>query len=196
MCSCESKSSANTTSACGGVCSTETTVINPVTVTPITSTEEASNKYSIQTEIKPRNGSGSQSSTYTGQGVGDTNEAVVASVHNHLVEVVVDIARSIIGEDYTGPVAFVGATHLASLTDFQNYFSNTGSVDPDYVPVTNVTKKAQIDFISQVMYPLFLSVQTHIEGAESAIVVCASGSSRVLRISIKNCLFCLTFIYN
>lgn len=195
MCSCEAKTSTSVTSAaCGGGC--ESTVINPVVVTPITSTEEASNKYSIQTEIKPRNGSGSQSSTYTGQGVGETNDAIVASVHNHLVEVVVDIARSIIGEDYTGPVAFNGPTHLATLTAFQNYFSNAGSVDPDYVPVTNVTKKAQLDYISQVMYPLFLSVETHIEGSESSVVVCASGSSRVLKITIKNCLFCLTFIYN
>jgi hypothetical protein len=171
--------------------SCDTTIITPLKIIPITCSEEASNTYSIQTEI-PR-GFGS---TYTRQAEGDTNEELIASVHNNLVEVVVDIARSHIGEDYTGPPVFNGTVHLANLQAFQNYFSNTGSLDPDYIPVTNPIKKANLDYITQTMYPVFLSIQNHIEDNENSLIICSSGGSRVLRIIIRNCKFCLIFIYN
>jgi hypothetical protein len=81
MCSCEGKSTSHTTyvadtSACSCNIITET-IINPKTVTPITSTEEASNKYSIETEIKARNGSGAQSNTRASSATGDTQTELI-----------------------------------------------------------------------------------------------------------------------
>lgn len=173
------------------------TSITPFIIKPITSSEEASNQYSIEVKIFPRGSASSevQGNTYTDQAIGDTNAELVASVHNRLVNEVVDIARVFIGDDYTGPGPFVESVHLASLTAFQNYFANTGSVDPDYIPVTDVTKRAYLDFITYAMYSVFLSVEDHIEGAETSLIICGSGS-RATRITVENCLFCFTLIYN
>lgn len=194
MCQCNlSNSNIPITNECG--CN-NTNIINPLIILPITSTEEASNNYSVDVKIKSRNSNVSQNDRYTGQAVGDNNEELIEYIHNHLVEIVTDIVRSIIGEDYTGPAPFNESVHLNSLQIFQNYFSNTGSVDPEFVPVTNVSKKAYLDYISFAMYSLFLSIRSYIEDTQNSIIICSSNGSQVIKIVINNCLFCLTFIYN
>lgn len=206
VCSCQTTTSTalvDDSCTCG---TTTETVIDPVTVKPVTASEEASNKYSVQTEIKSRNGSGTQKNTRAGTATGENNTELTASMHAELVDITVEIIRSIIGDTYTSS-AFDGIITsgtpdpiLASLTDlntFQGYFIAGGTTDlPAASTPLTPTQSAQVNYIAQVMYPVFLSIQKHIGGASGDIIVCTSGNSRVFQVSIKNCLFCLKFIYN
>ena len=83
-------SNAESIASCNGICgsqnSCKTTVITPVKIVPITSTEESSNTYSIETKIP-----GGLGSIYTRQAEGDTAEELVASVHNNLIEIVIEL---------------------------------------------------------------------------------------------------------
>lgn len=200
MCTCTETTTAATTTVC--TCAVTETIINPKTVTPISATDEASNKYSIDTEIKARNGNGAQTNTRTGTATGATAVELVSSTHADLLDSTIEIIRSIVGDTYTSAdvtagTTFVSAAHLSSLAAFQTYFNGTATTDlPSAATTVTATQLAQINYITQVMYPIFLSIEKHVEGAEESIVVCTSGSSRVFQVSVKNCLFCLKLIFN
>lgn len=202
-CSCKSASTSSCKPASSSDCSCSTSihkVIDPKTITPITSCEEASNKYSIETTIKARNGSGTQSNTRAGSATGDNTAAIVASAHAELVEVTVEIIRAVIGDTYGSTAVDASTAILTSLTDlatFQGYFTTGGHTDlPAVNTALTTTQIAYVNYITQAIYQVFRSIQTHIEGAESSLIICTSGNSRVFQASVKNCLFCLTYIYN
>lgn len=204
-------------------CSREV-LINPLTVTPVSSCDPADNKYSVETEVKPSGGSGSQKSTYAGQAIGTSAAARVAAIHTSLTDIAIDLIRGVIGEAYTGPfvpstgfdgtlqysdvVAAAGSDTaiLSSVNAFINYFLNSqpsAAVQalPEYMAgtfteVTDAEQSAKVQYIATALYQVYQSIQRHIEGATSVFSVCPAGGSRVIKIEIENCLFCLTLIYN
>lgn len=208
-------------------CTTET-VINPLSIVPVTATDPADDKYSVETVIKASGSSGTQTSKYAGQITGVDAAEKVTNVHTTLTEIATDLIRGIIGVDYTGPYLPSGVFDgtllynnsaagtgtdvaiLDNVTAFQNYFLNAyastavqalidalnlatpGSI----VEVTGSVKIAKVQYIAQVLFQVYQSIQRHIEDAEATYVVCPTGSSRVIKIEIDNCLFCYTLIYN
>lgn len=221
-CSCQttntstSCSCASTNNAC--TCATET-VINPLTITPVTASAAADNKWSVQSTLKARNGNGAQTSKYAGQVTGDTTQDKVNAMHTELVGIATDLIRGVIGESYEGPALNAGVfdptylyndntdgvsgTAVAILTDltaFQNYFLNigddAGNAEAANTAVTGTQNIAYVNYISQALFQVFQSIQRHIEGADTNFVVCPSGSSRVIKIEIDNCVVCFEFIYN
>lgn len=199
-CTCQTATAKNacgctTTSICS--CGNNDTVINPKTIIPVTSTEDASNKFSIEHEIKPRNGSGTFNSTRAGTATGDDTDAIVADMHEELRQVTIEIIKAIIGDSYTSTAITaedpITSVELADIATFQAYFTTGAEVGGN--PITGGLSLAQINYITQVMKPAFDSIEKHIRGADDTIVICPAGG-RVFRLQISNCLFCLNLIYN
>jgi hypothetical protein len=186
-------SCAKKSAGCG--CSTEgQTCINPKSVNPITSSEEASNKYSIETVIK--SSSGGQSSLRAGTAIGADAAALVVDAQNALRDVIVETIRGVVGQTYasTAVTANTSITPLTTtLASFKGYFTTAALIG---VTGPTASQLAKIDYIAEAVYPVFTAIKRHIEGDPNDTTVCVSGSSRVFRACVENCLFNLTFIYN
>lgn len=192
--SCGCTTTAATTFAATASCqcsSSDPVHIDPKSVAPVISSEAASNKYSIETKLKSRNGQGARCSTYTGTAEGATNTDLILAIQTAMVDVVTDIIKGIIGEQYNGPVTLVPATHLTDLSTFQTYLLT----DQTTGLITDATQLGYVNYIGQAVYQSFLTIDDHISGAGNTIVVCSSGS-RLYQITIENCLFCFKLIYN
>ncbi len=190
MCECKGE---QTTVKENCTCSSSELIVNPKTIKPITSSEEASNKYSIETVvIKMKAGSGSQKMTYVGVARTDTAENATADVRTKVVEVAVDVLRSALGEAYVGPVpSTVTDADVATLAAFKTYLNVafTGQTPMD---------TAKINLVAETLYPLFSAIAGHLAGATLGVVeVCPSkGASRVYQFSASNCLFSFEMIFN
>lgn len=196
---------------CG--CATTELCINPKVVIPISSSEEASNKYSIETSVK-QTGGASQSNVRTGVGSGDTPEEIINSVLTTLTETSIEIIRGVIGDTYTATTFATAVTSpgapIDTITNFKNYF-NAGSTvtigTTATVPLTTTNGNAsiekqrlaivaKIDYILDALFPVFRSLSKHIDTTETSTAICVAGSSRVYQVKVKNCLFDMKIIYN
>lgn len=198
MCSCESTktSSCSTKSSCA--CSvTEDVVLVPKVIKPFTTTEEASNKYSVDVTVFPRAGRGRQSTTYNKQATGANTAALVANVHQELIAIVIDVIKSVIADaTYVGPdpTTFVEATHLVSVTTLNAFLTGSYAVPANF---------PYIEYVAQVVFTVFTQIKNHIETASAAptsvSAICATGGGgggKVTKIAVENCLFGLNLIYN
>lgn len=191
MCECKGE---QTTAKEDCTCPSSGLVVNPKTIKPITSSEEASNKYSIETIVKKmKAGSGSQKMTYVGVARSDTTANANSDVRSKVVEVAVDVLRSSIGELYIGPdPATTADANVATLTAFKTFLNVafTGQTAMD---------TAKINLVAETLYPLFSAIAGHLAGATigGEVEVCPpKGASRVYQFSASNCLFSFELIFN
>lgn len=173
-------------------------VISIQPIVPVSTCDESQNKYSIEVNIKPRAGKGSQTSKYVDVVTGNTQQELSDNMLTLLVKVVNDIIRSVIGETYLGSdVTFAEATHMVDLATFQAYFRTsvlTGT--PAQLDLADATQIAYVDYITQQVFESFLSIRDYILGNASSLVICAGDAGKVYQLKISNCLFCYTIIYN
>lgn len=193
-CSCQETSTSNTNiDTTGCTCEVVSTIINPKTINPITSTEVASNKYSIEAEIKPRNTSGTQCTTRAGIASGATNADIIEYIQTELYDVVTEIIRTVVAEDYEGP-AFSLVDGTVTVSTFQIIVQNVGGQTTFTSPTAVQT--AKINYIAQVLYPIFVQINDHIESVGDSTSICVIGAPRIFQGTVSNCLFCLKLIYN
>lgn len=211
-CSCQTTTKSCSTTSASCSCSKET-IISPIVIAPVTATEAADDKWSVETTVKARGGNGSQTSKYAGQITGANAAAKITAMHVELTNIATDLIRGVIGESYTGPETFSpslqygdqvsGSTNyvniLTNIIAFQNYFLNSqpaATLSPGLTEVTDATQKAYVNYITQALYQVYQSIERHIDAAGNNIVVCPTGSSRVIKIEIDNCILCFVLIYN
>lgn len=183
--------------------------INTTPLPSVTTSEPASNKYSITVTSKKK---GKKSvTTYVDQATGDTLEEKRDSVFTELSKAMFDIVKvyadapTIISPAtspfvYTPPTASFPITVTSTISAFQEWVLN--EVPNTYNNTTYSSLavaervKNEIKFIAERFFLIFARIQTHILTAEDNPEICAGDGTRLVHFEFNNCLFDLCLTYN
>lgn len=187
---CTTNATSTTSDLCN-VLNPTTTIIDPITVTPITSTEGAANNYSISYVMKKNLTNGTDEATFSGQ-LDEIDGDLVDQMMDLLVSIVGDMIRSSAIATYTDPTGFDDSVTLVNESTFRNFFLNDGAA-VNY-PTTSIVGK-KISHIVDSLYNIFTRIKYHIETMSEITLTCIN-QPYLLDTKITSCFFEFELIYN